>query len=73
MPLLPLNPRATRMALIVASVPELTALVNSMEGIGGGDCFGKATLRFGWRTKTKPRAAASCTAAMTVGWGVSHN
>ena len=68
MPLLPLNPRATRMALIVASVPELTALVNSMEGMAAAIVSAKRHSVSVGAPKPKPRAAASCTAAMTVGW-----
>ena len=64
----PVNPRARRSALIVASVPLLTRRTCSTGST-------RETISSASRTsfslgvpKLKPRVAASCTAARTAGW-----
>ena len=64
----PVNPRATRMALMAASVPELTRRSISMEGTAPATSSASSTSPPVGAPKLAPRAAASWTARTTAGW-----
>lgn len=62
------NPRASRMADMVASVPLLTSRTCSSGSIRPTISSARATSPSPGVPKEVPRATASCTAAITSGW-----
>ena len=62
------NPRAARMALITASVPELTIRIISIDGMLSQMSFAISTSIFVAAPKLNPLAQASITASNTSGW-----
>ena len=63
----PVKPRARRIALIVASVPELTKRTSSIEGMSSMTRRASRVSSSVGAPKLKPSAATRCTAAMTCG------
>ena len=61
-------PRATRIALIPASVPLLTRRSMSMLGTRSRMASASSTSRSVGAPKEKPSRAAFCTASSTAGW-----
>ena len=68
MRLRPVAPRASRIALIAASVPELTRRTISTEGRCRAISSASSTSRSVGAPKEKPSRAARCTASSTRGW-----
>ncbi len=63
-----MKPRASRSALIVASVPEDTSRTSSSEGTQAREQLGQLDLGVGGCAEGERRAtAASCTASTTAG------
>jgi hypothetical protein len=63
----PVKPRAKRMALMVASVPEFTKRTSSMDGMSRVTRRASAVSTSVGAPKERPSAATACTAAIT--WG----
>ena len=64
----PVAPRAKRMALMAASVPELTNRTMSMLGMCFKISSASSTSRSVGAPKEKPSDSAFCTASTTAGW-----
>ena len=64
----PVNPRASRMALSAASVPELTMRTLSIEGTRAQTRSAISVSSTVGAPKLRPRPAASRTASTTRGW-----
>ena len=62
-----MKPRATRMALIVASVPELTMRTSSIDGTSSMIFLATTVSSSVGAPKDRPSAAFSCTALITAG------
>ena len=65
---LPVAARATRTALIAASVPEVQKRIRSIEGIRSRIIRASRTSARVVTPKGPPAERASCTAATTAGW-----
>ncbi len=64
----PVAPRARRMALMPASVPELTRRIISIDGTWRMISSASSTSRSVGAPKLNPSSAAFCTASSTAGW-----
>ncbi len=64
----PVNARASRTALIVASVPDETNRTMSIVGTAAATCCASCSSSSVGAPNVVPCAAASCTAATTAGW-----
>jgi hypothetical protein len=64
----PVKPRATRSALMVASVPDDTHRIICSDGTAAFTVSAKSTSSSVGAPKLVPCAAASCTAASTSSW-----
>ena len=64
----PVTPRASRIALIVASVPELTRRTISMEGTASWMAWTSSVSPSVGAPKLRPSCAARHTASTTAGW-----
>ena len=63
-----MKPRATRMAAVVASVPEEQKRIRSSQGIRSWTSSARAISRGEGAPKEEPSFMASCTARITCGW-----
>jgi hypothetical protein len=62
------NPRASRIAVIVASVPEFTIRTSSIEGTSRHTVSAIRVSTAVGAPKPRPRSTASRTASITRGW-----